>query len=98
MIICFARAGDCFLRAVRADPDDAEAMSRYGMFLWHARGDVDGAEEMFEAAMQAEDDSSNSYHRCNYIRFLLKTGRTDICYSADECSIDDDDEDVVSGL
>jgi len=66
-----------FKQAVAAEPADGEAMRRYGMFLWHARGDIGGAEEMFTGAIDEEPESS--HHRSSYAWFLWMTGGVETC-------------------
>jgi Tfp pilus assembly protein PilF len=66
-----------FKQAVAAEPADGEAMRRYGMFLWHARGDIGGAEEMFTGAIEEEPESS--HHRSSYAWFLWMTGGVETC-------------------
>ena len=66
-----------FKQAVAAEPADGEAVRRYGMFLWHARGDIGGAEEMFTGAIDEEPESS--HHRSSYAWFLWMTGGVETC-------------------
>lgn len=67
---------------MNAEPVDGEAMSRYALFLWHGRGDLEGAEEMFLEAIQA--DPASDYHRSNYAWFLWTTGGQDTCFPLEE--------------
>eukprot|EP00958_Prasinococcus_capsulatus_P014116 scaffold1472_cov310-Prasinococcus_capsulatus_cf.AAC.2 len=63
-----ARAESAFLRAVKADPSDAEALGRYAMFLWLERGDWGAAEALFRAAVEVDPD--NPWRAGSYARFL----------------------------
>ncbi|GAB4859968.1 hypothetical protein Ancab_011447 [Ancistrocladus abbreviatus] len=67
-----------FQRAVKAEPKDAEAYSKYAMFLWQARNDLWAAEETFQEAMAADPD--NPFYAANYAHFLWNTGAEDTCY------------------
>jgi hypothetical protein len=62
---------------VAIEPPDGEAMRRYAMFLWQARGDLVGAEDMFTGAIDEEPDSS--HHRSSYAWFLWMTGGVETC-------------------
>lgn len=57
---------------------DGEARSRYALFLWQHRGDLEKSEEMFLKAIEVDPD--NSHHLCTYARFLWMTGGTDTCF------------------
>jgi Tfp pilus assembly protein PilF len=71
------RAEDYFKQAVAAEPVDGEAMRRYALFMWHARGDLAGAEDMFTRAIDEEPQSSQ--HRSSYAWFLWMTGGVETC-------------------
>ena len=75
--IDLGRAEDYFKRAVAIEPPDGEAMRRYAVFLWQARGDLAGAEDMFTSAIDEEPDSS--HHRSSYAWFLWMTGGVETC-------------------
>ena len=75
------RAEHYFKRAVRAEPVDAEALSRYASFLWLARKDLAAAEETYLEAIAA--DPGNTVHAANYAHFLWSTGGEDTCYPLD---------------
>ena len=75
------RAEHYFERAVRAEPADAEALSRYATFLWEARNDIAGAEDTYQEAIAA--DPGNAHHAAAYAHFLWNTGGEDTCYPLD---------------
>jgi Tfp pilus assembly protein PilF len=66
-----------FQQAVAAKPADGEAMRRYAMFLWRVRDDMDGAEDMFNVAIELEAESSHI--RSSYAWFLWMTGGVGTC-------------------
>ena len=55
-------------RAVEADPDHANSLGDYALFLHYARRDYDRAEEMYERAIAA--DPNHAYSLGNYALFL----------------------------
>jgi Tfp pilus assembly protein PilF len=75
------RAEHYFERAVRAEPADSEALSRYATFLWKARNDLAGAEDTYQEAIAA--DPGNAHHAAAYAHFLWNTGGEDTCYPLD---------------
>lgn len=75
------RAEYYFKKAVRIEPADAEALSRYATFLWVARKDLEAAEETYLEAIAA--DPGNSFYAANYAHFLWNTGGEDTCYPLD---------------
>lgn len=70
-----------FKRAVKVEPPDAEALSKYANFLWQARKDLWAAEETYVEAIAA--DSGNSFYAANYANFLWSTGGEDTCFPLD---------------
>lgn len=74
-------AEEYFKRAVKVEPPDAEALSKYASFLWQARKDLWSAEETYLEAIAA--DSGNSYYAANYAHFLWSTGGEDTCFPLD---------------
>lgn len=76
------RAEEYFQRAARAQPPDAEALSRYANFLWLARKDITAAEETYLEAIAA--DPGNILYAGNYAHFLWNTGGEDTCYPLDQ--------------
>lgn len=66
---------------MRAEPTDAEALSRYATFLWKARDDVEAAEETYQQAIAA--DPGNAHYAAAYAHFLWNTGGEDTCYPLD---------------
>ncbi|TVU32128.1 hypothetical protein EJB05_23847, partial [Eragrostis curvula] len=84
-----ARAEMYFKQAVAAEPADGEAMRRYAIFLWHARGDMAAAEDMFTDAIDEEPESSHI--RSSYAWFLWMTGGLDTCL-VDTINVNDDAE------
>lgn len=74
-------AEEYFKRAVKVEPQDAEALSKYASFLWQARKDLWAAEETYLEAIAA--DSGNSYYAANYAHFLWSTGGEDTCFPLD---------------
>ncbi|TVT99998.1 hypothetical protein EJB05_54601, partial [Eragrostis curvula] len=83
------RAEMYFKQAVAAEPADGEAMRRYAIFLWHARGDMAAAEDMFTDAIDEEPESSHI--RSSYAWFLWMTGGLDTCL-VDTINVNDDAE------
>lgn len=75
------RAEKYFKRAAKAEPADAEALSKYATFLWKARNDIWRAEETFLEAISA--DPTNSFYSANYAHFLWNTGGDETCFPLD---------------
>ncbi|KAI3811536.1 hypothetical protein L1987_21260 [Smallanthus sonchifolius] len=69
---------DYFKRASRVEPKDAEALNKYGSFLWQVRKDLWAAEETYLEAISA--DPNNSFFAANYAHFLWSTGGEDTCF------------------
>lgn len=65
-----------------AEPVDGEAMCRYALFLWRALGDLEKAEDMFGAAMDA--DPRNNHHQSSYSWFLWSTGGIETCFPLED--------------
>ncbi|MEH6698922.1 MAG: tetratricopeptide repeat protein [Brevundimonas sp.] len=57
-----------YKRALDAEPDNADTLSDYAVFLWQVRKDMDGAETLHKRALDA--DSDNAKTRGNYADFL----------------------------
>lgn len=75
------RAEVYFKKASEIEPKDAEALSNYASFLWHAKSDLWAAEETFLEAISA--DPSNSFYTAAYANFLWLNGGDDTCFPLD---------------
>ncbi|PWA69611.1 hypothetical protein CTI12_AA297040 [Artemisia annua] len=67
-----------FKKASEIEPKDAETLSKYASFLWHAKNDLWAAEETFLEAISA--DPTNSFYTASYAHFLWSTGADDTCF------------------
>lgn len=79
--MCGNRAEEYFKRAIKVEPPDAEALSKYAGFLWQARKDLWAAEETYLEAISAEP--TNPFYAGNYAHFLWNTGGEDTCFPID---------------
>lgn len=73
-----SRAENCFKKAIESEDVDAEAYSKYAIFLWKVRNDLWAAEENFLEAISA--DPTNSFYAANYANFLWQTGGEETCF------------------
>ncbi|KVI03654.1 hypothetical protein Ccrd_018034 [Cynara cardunculus var. scolymus] len=77
----YAQAESYFKRALEIEPKDAESLSKYAGFLWHAKQDLWAAEETYLEAISADPD--NSFYSASYAHFLWTNGADDTCYPLD---------------
>lgn len=75
------RAEEYFKKASKIEPKDAEALSKYGCFLWHAKNDLWAAEETLLEAISIEPN--NPFYSAAYAQFLWSNGARDTCFPLD---------------
>ncbi len=59
-----AEAETCYMRALELVPAHTSALRGMGMIKWEAKGDIQGAEEMFKAALDAEPAHPKTLTKC----------------------------------
>jgi Tfp pilus assembly protein PilF len=66
----FQRAEEYYSRAILADPNDGETLSKYASLIWELHHDEERADSYFKQAVQASPE--NRYHTY----FICKFGDT----------------------
>jgi tetratricopeptide (TPR) repeat protein len=64
------RAEELYERAIAADPNNAQSLGNYAIFLTDVRGKHDRAEELYQRAIAADPNNANNLG--NYARLLLE--------------------------